>query len=376
MDTIQIVHCADIHFDSSFSIMQSRVALRREEQKESFRRVIKQIQQNNSDLLLLAGDLFESQLATKETIIFLKNCFEAIPQTYIFISPGNHDPASPGSFYLTETWPSNVHIFKGAPEMIELPKKNVRVYGAGFTSTFSRTPLLINPLIVDTSYINILLIHGDIAASNSSYNSITPDIIEASKMDYVALGHIHNFSGILKAGNTFYAYCGTPEGRGFDETGDKGIISGNISKSLCELKFVPTCIRKYITIEIDISNCSTIDDVVQRIVESCLDETNLYLYKVILKGSIDSNFRIKPSLLLTKLKSKYFYIKIIDYTVTKVNLEILRKETSLKGIFTSNMLTKIAFAENKSDTAGAQLLTEALNIGLRAFEGEVLPDED
>ena len=91
MDTIQIVHCADIHFDSSFSIMQSRVALRREEQREAFRRVIEQVQQNNSDLLLLAGDLFESQLATKETIIFLKKClckhfYRFILQTLVIIA--------------------------------------------------------------------------------------------------------------------------------------------------------------------------------------------------------------------------------------------------------------------------------------------------
>ena len=43
-------------------------------------------------------------------------------------------------------------------------------------------------------------------------------------MDYIALGHIHKFSGIKRIGNTYYAYSGCPEGRGFDEEGDKGII--------------------------------------------------------------------------------------------------------------------------------------------------------
>lgn len=373
VNTIQIVHCADMHFDSSFSIMQNKVALRREEQRESFRRIIKRVKKDKSEVLLIAGDLFENNLTTKETICFLKKCFEEIPDTYIFISPGNHDPATPGSFYITENWPINVFIFKGALEVFELPNLNLRVYGAGFTNNFARTPLLNVPLTIDTSFINILLIHGDTSSVNSPYNSITPEVIAASKMDYVALGHIHNFSGIQKAGNTFFAYSGIPEGRGFDETGDKGIISGTISKNNCDLRYISMCVRKYISVEIDISDCSSLEDASNKISDIIKEENNLY--KVFLTGALAPEIRIRPSLLISKLKDKYFYIKIIDRTVNKVNLEILRKETSLKGIFTSNMLTKIALAESQNDSAGAMLLTEALNIGLKAFDCEVIPDE-
>src|SRR5205823_4814842 len=59
---------------------------------------------------------------------------------------------------------------------------------------------------------NIALAHGfftddDFGLGRSS--PITPEDIESSGYDYIALGHIHVF-GEVSRGSTVAAYCGTP----------------------------------------------------------------------------------------------------------------------------------------------------------------------
>ena len=85
------------------------------------------------------------------------------------------------------------------------------------------------------------------------YNQISESDIAKSNLDYLALGHIHTFSGVKKAGRTFYAYPGCIEGRGFDETGEKGFIAGTVYKGKCDLRFVPAGGRQYHIERIDLT---------------------------------------------------------------------------------------------------------------------------
>lgn len=67
-----------------------------------------------------------------------------------------------------------------------------------------------------------------------------------------------------------------------------------------------------------------------------------------------------------------YFAKVKDKTEIKADFNELAKEQSLKGIFVKNMLLKIenSYGEEK------ELLKSALNIGLKAFSGEVVYDED
>ena len=70
-----------------------------------------------------------------------------------------------------------------------------------------------------------------------------------------SLKHTYNFSfsGIKTAGKTRYAYPGCPEGRGFDEMGEKGIIFGEVSKGWADMKFIPLSGRQYRIFEMDLT---------------------------------------------------------------------------------------------------------------------------
>ena len=150
----------------------------------------------------------------------------------VFIAPGNHDPYSARSPYTLSIWPENVHIFtSNTVERVELPELGCAVYGAAFTSSVQDESLLADFRAPDDGLVHLMVLHGELSAAESRYAPITKAQIAGSGMDYLALGHTHQFGGVLREGKTAYAYAGCPEGRGFDELGEKGVLAGTVEQA-------------------------------------------------------------------------------------------------------------------------------------------------
>ena len=99
------------------------------------------------------------------------------------------------------------------------------VYGNAFTSKYRDTsPLEHFKPDYDEGLTRLMVFHGDLNAVKSRYGAVTAEQIAATGMDYAALGHVHSFTEVWSKEGTSWAYCGCPEGRGFDETGDKGVL--------------------------------------------------------------------------------------------------------------------------------------------------------
>ena len=111
---MKFVHIADIHFDSPFVNLSDRESLgdiKRLEQRKVFKKVIEYIKENYIDFLFIAGDLYEHQYIRKSTIEYINELFKEIPNTKIYIAPGNHDPYIKNSYYNQFKWNDNVYIF-------------------------------------------------------------------------------------------------------------------------------------------------------------------------------------------------------------------------------------------------------------------------
>lgn len=381
-DMIKFIHCADIHFDTAFSELPAeKAAVRRDELREVFSRIIELCRSKDADILLISGDLFDGVKVTDETVAFLRDTFVKIPDVQIFISPGNHDPYMPGSKYDQVAFPENVHIFTDDKiKKIRLDSLKLNVYGAAFTSPYLEKSLLdgfsLSKEEPGVEYANILVIHGEIVSSvsqNNCYNPIQTSDIAASGLDYIALGHKHTYF-FEKSANTCYAYCGSPEGRGFDETGEKGIIYGEIYKNplnqtVVKHEFIPCCRRVYKEIKADLTGCATHEEALERI-NRFIDNPD-DIYKIILCGSLKNGFLIDMNILRSRFSDKCFFIKFRNATSTEVDLEALSKETMLKGVFAKRMLLKIEEASKRGDDKNVKLYTDALAFGLKAFEGDV-----
>lgn len=110
--SVKIVHAADFHLDSAFGALSGEQARqRRRESRELLTRLANYVNQNGVDVVLLAGDLFDSDTTYRETLEALSDALGAM-RARVFIAPGNHDPYSAKSPYATLAWPENVHVFR------------------------------------------------------------------------------------------------------------------------------------------------------------------------------------------------------------------------------------------------------------------------
>lgn len=378
MKQVKILHCGDVHLGAELSMLGRKAATRRAEIKRTFMNILKLCQEEQVQLLLIAGDFFDNIHVENNTLEEIKNGFEGLKDTVIAIAPGNHDPLTEDSPYAkVDFWPDNVIIFKSGLEKVEIEPLGVRLWGAAFTGTYVTTPMLQNITVPKDDYINICVIHGELAASSqkSNYNPITETQLARSKMDYVALGHIHKQTEVLKAGDTYYAYPGCPEGRGFDELDEKGVYLGIVSKGLCRLEHLRMCQRMYIELNVDISeavNSKTAADIIMDKMKSKYGENYAEnLYKVILEGMIEDNISIDIEAIKAALYEVYF-IKIKDHTTIKIDFDSVSTETTLRNIFMRKMLERI----NDAKPDEKEALDAALRLGIKAFSGEVKYSED
>ena len=375
---IRILHCADMHLGAELSTFGRKAVTRRAEVKRTFLNILKLCQDEKIQLLLIAGDLFDNVHVQKTMLEEIKNGLAGLEDTTIAIAPGNHDPITEDSPYLLKDfWPDNVIIFKGALEKIELEKLGVRLWGGAFTGTYQTDSMLKNFTIPDDELINICVIHGELVAPHqkSNYNPITEMQLKNSKVDYVALGHIHEQTEVLKAGNTYYAYSGCPEGRGFDELDEKGVYIGTVSKGLCRLKYRRLCQRMNVELHVDISdakNSKMAADIILDKMKSRYEENySENLYKVILEGMIADNVSIDIDDIKAILY-EIFFVKIKDHTTVKIDFDAVPEETTLRNIFIRKMMERI----NDAGPDEKEKLNKALRLGLKAFFGEVKYSED
>ena len=359
---MKFVHIADMHFDCPFTTLSDVGNLgevRRLEQRNVFKKVIEYIKENNIPFLFISGDLYEDKYVKQTTIEYMNNCFKQIPNTRIFISPGNHDPFTKNSYYNNFDWNENVKIFNSEIEKIELD--NINIYGFGFDDFYCTDCGIEKLELNEKEKINILVIHGTLNGASieeKQYNSILEKSLIEKGFDYVALGHIHktNYTG---GENKKIIYPGSTISHGFDELGNHGMIVGDIEKDKLNLEFVTLDDRHFKEIEIDCTNIYTIEELIEEI--NNLEIINNDLYKIILVGNRNFEINIYD---IYKYEINEKIIKIKDNTKIKLDIEKISNENTLVGLFVKELNAKIKDCENEEER---KILEKAIEIGVEAL---------
>lgn len=356
---MEFVHIADMHFDMPFRLLSDRADLgeiRRVDQRKVFKKVIEYIKQNQISYFFIAGDLYDNEYIRESTIKFINDCFKEIPNTKIYITPGNHDPYLKNSYYEKYEWNENVKIFTGKVEKVE--NEDVNIYGYGFEDFYVSNSNIENIILDNKEKINILIAHANLDGSDKlekDYNNISSKKLQEIGFDYVALGHIHKKN---TEGSSNIIYPGSTISLGFDELGNHGMVVGNIEKDNLQLEFVSLDEKEFKEIEIDITNLQTVEELLEKINDLHLQGNNLY--KLILTGN--RNFEINTYKLIKMLEAKEI-IKIKDKTTLGYDLEKISKEqNTLRGIFVNEILNKI-----EKEPENKEMLEKALEIGIEVL---------
>ena len=353
---LKIIHAADLHLDSPFAgLSPEHAALRREELRSLPDRLADLANEEQADLVLLAGDLLDGQRIYRETAELLARALGRI-RAKVFIAPGNHDPYCAGSPYTLSIWPDNVHIFTSPlPQAVPLPELGCTVYGAAFTQE-QREDSPLSGFTATGLGINLMVLHGN--TQGQDYAPISPADIAASGLDYLALGHIHQHSGLQKSGATFWAYPGCPEGRGFDELDDKGVLILNVEQGNVQMRFHPLSLRRYRILDVDLTGCS---DPLAAITAALPGQTQSDLFRIRLTGQFAMDART-ISELETTLAPRFYALELRDHTRTPRDLWARSNEDSLTGLFLRTMAARCA------ETPEDETLDLAVRFGLAALE--------
>ena len=379
--SIRFVHLADLHLGYRCSYLADNSEERKNDFYNAFASAVDFAidSKNRIDFVLICGDLFEQHDPDGQTISFVQKHFSNLQKNNIpvILIPGTHDAYGYShSVYKKRALPGVTVIsnsaFQKANE-IDIRRQKVHFYGFAFDLSKTTQPLE-NFVKTDEDGIHISLLHCSVIENLAIEISeedvpISLEQIAKSKMDYVALGHYHNYHK-YECDSVTAVYPGTLEGKSFDETGDRYLVIVQIDKPASDVsrgsniqikkkRFNSKTLREEI-IDFSTEKIETQEDLISYITK--VSDPNLLL-KIHLKGTTEfvPNIEILQSL----LGDKFFYLEIIDSSriFDSGLIHKIKDEKTIRGIFVRKMMQKI----EQSLADEREILELALKLGVDEF---------
>ncbi len=363
---MRFLHTGDLHLDGAFGFAGERDAeAQREQGRALLRRIFDTAKSESCDMILIAGDLFDSRFVSPPTAelfcTLVENC--NIP---VVIAPGNHDFYSENSFY-AKAWKrlgDKLTLFT-SPELqiFDFDELKVKVFGYAFTSSaLTESPLLTASVPKHDGYLRIFCGHADIFSPISRYAPITATELRKFDFAYAALGHVHTPSEFDDNGGRA-RYCGFAEGRGFDELGAGQVLIVDVDEELCEVRALSLSEREYKILRT--KSYADTDSLCEEIKkENYIDNTYL---RIVLEGNTEGTLGASAGALAGEIKEKsgLAYVEIRDERLPFLDGTYLERDMTLRGELYRVLKSKLA----SEDAEERQTALNALRIGLAAIDG-------
>ncbi|MBO4678866.1 MAG: metallophosphoesterase [Lachnospiraceae bacterium] len=363
---MKIIHCADIHLDSKLNanLTPDKARERRQELLSTFVRMVDYADTNDVTAVLICGDLFDTANISALSRNTVKDAIVKHPVIDFYLLKGNHDSdAFINSF---EDIPDNLKLFSDHWTAYETGSSgNIVIHGVELDEENSRAAQ--NGFSPDPQKINIVMLHGQQAETVSKDKAEVIDLklFRNKGINYLALGHVHEYKCEPLDAYCKYCYPGCLEGRGFDETGDHGFVLLNVNEDTGEVsdRFVSFAYRHVYEVPVDVSGLSDSPAMLEA-AERALAESgaeDIDLVKVVLTGDVDVECEKDPEFIRKSVEDDYYFIKVYDKTRIKVDPATYMYDTSLKGEFVRKVLER----EDLSDEEKGEIV----RMGLEALMG-------
>lgn len=350
---MKIIHCADLHLGSRLtSLPRGNIReTRKSEILNSLNKIIDFAKKENVEIILLSGDVFDSDRPSKKDKNYFYNAIQANENIKFFYLRGNHD--------FEESYTINCkNLYTFNEEWSYYQINNIVISGIELSNN-NKTSLY-NTLSLKEDNINIVMMHGDISSSNKNF--IDLKLLANKNIDYLALGHIHTpfKKEIDKRGVAIYSGC--IEGRGFDEVGHKGFSLIEINDNKLEYKYISFPSRKIIKKDIDISEANNLYEAKMIVQSLTKDFESSSLVKINLIGKVKFDITDIEKDMRAFLKNNFFYTKIENKLQPYIDINKYQNDFSLKGEFVKRVLN--------NETYSLKTKEEIINLGLKFLNGE------
>jgi DNA repair exonuclease SbcCD nuclease subunit len=349
---MKFIHCADIHLGSKMEakLPKAKADERKAEVRASFNRMVNYARDNGIGVILLSGDVFDSDRPLKRDKEFFYSVVRANSQIHFFYLRGNHDSLE--SF--NEGNIANLYTFSN--EWTAFSVGDVVI--CGIESTEENATSMYSSLKLDGNKFNVVMLHGQIG-DTSGKDRINISKLRNKNIDYLALGHIHTLSTAKLDDRGVYAYSGCLEGRGFDETGDKGFIVADTDGGL-KLSFVSNSFRKIEEFTVDVSGARdtyAIYTLIKRNIKC--DCSSIVRINIVGDVSFDDENLANE---LEKLLSRdYYFVEIKNKTRRAYNANMVEGDVSIRGEFIRTVLSLEGYTDEEKD--------KIISKGLKALSG-------
>lgn len=357
---MKLLHCGDVHLDSALSVnlTTEKKRQRKGELLSTFVQMAEYGAEHGARVMLIAGDLFDGAHVTKRTQNMVKETVARFPDMDFLYLKGNHDTET-----FLDVWeerPDNLKTFGG--EWTYYRYDNVVIAGAEFIG--ENGPVLYDSLVLNREDCNIVMLHGQTEKYRSKEKAevVSLSALKNKNIDYLALGHIHSYRCEALDTRGVYCYCGCPEGRGFDECGEKGFVWLETEENKITHKFVPCACRTVHEVPVDITGAESTSGVEARMREALAGISEEDLVKVSLTGKVSLAAERDLTYLTGRFAHRFFAFKMNDRQVgLAVRPEEYENDISLRGEYIRLVMQGTYTEEEK------RMLLE---LGIRALEGE------
>ncbi len=327
---MRIIHTADLHLDSTLSTnLDSNIQKeRRRELLYNFKRLINYAIDNGIHIILISGDLFDNNRISLKTKSYILGLIEENSSIDFFYVAGNRDEES---FLLSiDNKPKNLKIFSDTWTTYSYDEFDIT--GINFNDVSEK--YMYTTLSLKKDKLNIVMLNGPIEGEGK----IDISELKNKNIDYLALGHIHNYKRESFDTRGILVYPGCLEGRDFDEIGKKGFSLLEINNYTIIDQFVEFAKRTLYNIDVDITELDSWTDVKKLVMKNIKEISHEDIIQITLKGYYDLDLIKQIDILEDNLKDTYYFARIIDESKLKINPQQYENDISLKGEFIRNVL--------------------------------------
>ncbi|MBQ4072027.1 MAG: DNA repair exonuclease [Clostridia bacterium] len=328
---MKILHTADLHLGSPLSsrLPAEKARLRRRELLGSFGSIAALARKEKCEAVILAGDIFDSAEVSPSTVKEVMAVISGTPETAFLAIEGNHDES----------------IFRpvgtGLPENLILFGKEWGYHRIGnviFAGRSETKRNMFSSLTLSPEDRNVLILHGDVADHSDEDYKIGIGELRELPVDYVALGHYHSYREYPISARGCAVYAGTPEGRGFDELGEKGVVIVELDGTSHAHRFVKNAKRTLHEITIPTDDITSEYRLDAAIKEATRGIPYSDIVRILLIGEHDMETSFDTDAIRLRHSDAFFHLECRDDSRVRFDIEKIKLDRTLKGEFIRGVL--------------------------------------
>ena len=284
----------------------------------TFADVINICKKENTNLLLISGNLFHHQPLIDE-LEYVNSLFKTIPNTKVLIVTGSNDYISQSSPILNFQFSNNVYYFiNNFFEEHRIDDTNIVIHGFSYYSKEEPINIIDTLQINDDNLFHILLCY----AGDSKHLPFNLNKLLNKNFSYAALGLHTNFQELSE---NLVCYPGTIEPIEQDDEGDHGIIKGTIDDEKCKvtsIEFIKLAKASYLPISIKVNAKTTEDEVVSLVTHEVIRLGSNNIFKIEITGMRNPDIEFNEEIFNKKIR----IVKFTDLTNPKYDFVKLSSE--------------------------------------------------